>query len=183
MPPTVIPHQGFYEAGATVIPVLFLALLFQLRWFESEGRKSPRLALFDLGIIVVAIVGEIVCLTALSDDRTPTELEKEVVICAITLMFLPIIFRALLPRVKAITETWPRFPGIAQAVFFTFIVVGIVVLLVAHVRFVVILAVGAILFLFVAVGGQGVAEDWEKGRLDFLKRKHRGSDTGDDDGK
>jgi len=54
-------HQGFYEVGAQVIPLLFFALLFELRWFEGSGKRtSARFALFDIAVIVLAAVGEVV---------------------------------------------------------------------------------------------------------------------------
>lgn len=57
----------FYAAAAQVIPVLFIVLAFQMRYFEAwgEGRLERITRRIDLLIVVVAVIGEIAALHAL----------------------------------------------------------------------------------------------------------------------
>jgi hypothetical protein len=169
-------HQGFYEVGAQVIPLLFFALLFELRWFEGSGKRTTaRFALFDIAVIVLAAVGELVCIVALVEDRTPTEVEQTVVIVAITFLFLPAIIRAARPRLAALGEAWP--PGrVIGRLAIIFGALALFVLPIAHVRVIPVVAAAALAFVFVVSFGQGIADDWAEGHLDFLRRRKKRDD-------
>lgn len=174
--------KGLYETAAQVIPVLFFALLYQLEWFgksgdqtEDDGEKSdenlpPRFALFDLSIIVLAAVGELVCITVLSEDRTPTESEKFIVLLAVAMLFFPAIVRAAKPRFIALAEAVPRSKAVGR-VLVVVLPFGIFVLAVLHVRLMPVVAVGALIFVVVVFATSGVASDYEEGKLRWPRRK------------
>lgn len=163
--------SALYEVAAQVIPVLFFALLFQLGWFEQSDKKpSARLAFFDLAIIVLAAVGELVCITALAEDRTPTDAEKTVVVLAIGFLFLPAIIRAARPRLAAIGKALPWTQGVG-AILTLFVTLAFPVLVYTDIEIMPIVGLGALVFVILVFAGGGIAEDVEKGRLRLPRRK------------
>jgi hypothetical protein len=169
-----VAHQGFYEVSATVIPVLFLALIFQMEWFGQDGDTStPRFDLFDLVIVLFAGVGELICIVALSEGRTPSHAEKLVVGVAIGMLFLPAIVRAARPRFRSLAASvpWTKPLGSVVAAIFPIVVVGCAV---AQIRIVPAITIASLILLFVVSVGGVFVDDYQAGkRLRWPRRRGR----------
>jgi hypothetical protein len=160
-----IEHQAFYEIAATVIPVLFFALLFQLDWFKKgDGAPEPPFDLMNIAIILFAFLAEVICVVALAEGRTPSDAEKIVVSLAIPALFLPAILMAALPLFRGLARVWPWAPLLGR-VFVLLWPIAVGVAAIAHVRLLPILAFGALFFFMAAGFGSAVYSDYRDGKL------------------
>ena len=81
------PDVTFYQAAATVLAVLYLALVYQARAFESrkpQKRLKTRDVIATLAIVVILLGGEAVALRVLV-THDPSGLQKLAVVAAISL--------------------------------------------------------------------------------------------------
>jgi hypothetical protein len=110
-----VDHPLFFEVAAQVIPILFIALLLQMRYFESPDQQSPSVNLFVLSLVVFAGIGEIIALGAVFGGHHTTVIEQGAVMGAITVLFLPMLVRAGRPFVHTIAGSSRLHRGILQA--------------------------------------------------------------------
>lgn len=154
---------AFYEVAAQVIPVLFIALLIERQVVGKGYEESPAAALGLLAIIVFAAIGEFVAISALAEDRHPTQLEKAVVGGAIVMLFLPMIIGAARPRAEAIGKTLPWTRSLGQLVVLSFIAL-LVAATFTGIKILPILAGGAIVFFLIASGFTAFESDLRRMR-------------------
>jgi hypothetical protein len=113
---TVIPPRkvgdplAFYTVAATIIPVLFLALVYQAKYFQPEEKPYSLLSLFQvylaLGTMVVAAAGEVAALHTLETQHPTLGAQQGVSIALI------IFGTALLSEpVLSVIGRWPDLPG------------------------------------------------------------------------
>jgi hypothetical protein len=77
-------NTGYYSTAAQVIPVFFLAAVAD-RFLGGRDERRPEGHLFLLSIVLVAIWGEAIALTALENRDTPATIEHAVVVLAVVL--------------------------------------------------------------------------------------------------
>lgn len=91
---------AFYEVAATIIPVLFLALVFQAGLFETRLADEDRPFLADIasyttwryiasGLFFVTGVGEVIALGVLIQQHA-NSVEQHAVVSALILLGLPV---------------------------------------------------------------------------------------------
>jgi SAM-dependent methyltransferase len=97
---------AFYEVAATIIPVLFLGLIYQADVLErgplffSDDPHPAMTALYNLGPLVFGFVGEVVALHVLA-VRVPTHLDAQFVALGIYETGLVLVFHRAILRVEA----------------------------------------------------------------------------------
>ena len=70
--------QTFYSVAAQVIPVLFLALVFETRLLRSYADEPFANSVVSIGVFGAMLVGEVAALAALN-GTAPSRLEKNMV--------------------------------------------------------------------------------------------------------
>jgi hypothetical protein len=75
----------FYATVAQIIPVIFVVLAIELRWFRPAVDETPQSALFRLTLIVSLGVSELFCVTTLHADRAPADIVDAVIIVTLGL--------------------------------------------------------------------------------------------------
>lgn len=126
-----MPNGAFYSTSAQVIPVIWIVLVFQLRFFgdkpERDGaatvapeemhRKAPTLFLFFIiGVAVLLWVAELSCLLSLlekQDDSLTRFLARIALVTGVsTVFYIPVApwFEALVERspVERYRQRWFR---------------------------------------------------------------------------
>lgn len=129
-PPTLVrvkhavPPVQFFSTTATVIPVVFLALMVQYRYLESfVSDKEPhwqRLqhALVALLIVTLAIVGEV---AALGGIVKPSSAREGLVIFALAFLGFPLALAVVQPLADAISVNnakQPTWVGVVGTIMF-----------------------------------------------------------------
>ena len=126
--PPVGDPLAFYEVAATVLPVLLLALIFQVnflekspqplvrRFYDKVGKSADdpltlRLlnfsnalrgsgdAMFTIAVLAFGLVGEVVALNALA-TRRPTDTSREVIAVGLWLTGMAIVQQAAVRRMQ-----------------------------------------------------------------------------------
>lgn len=109
-----LDDQAFYSVAAQVIPVLFLALVFETRLLRSYADEPFANSVFFIGVFGAMLVGEVAALAALN-GTAPSRLEKNMVWAALIVGVLlvlgwPIwsrtgrVLGAVPPRVRRLGE-------------------------------------------------------------------------------
>lgn len=94
-------NPDYYASMAQVLPVLFLALVFEYRIFHERRDEPPALSLWLLTVTTLLLGGEVVVLTALHDQEKPDELLDLVPVMALGAAFLGFAYPIVSLRFQA----------------------------------------------------------------------------------
>lgn len=144
------PNLSFYEVAAQIIPLLFLALLIEERFFSKREDPAPSFEFLVLAAILVGIVGEIVALNALVTGKPASPTERLTVSYAIALLFAPLLWRAVAPRFEALARNSHRTSvGLQLLILVVFLVLSGAAFF--HYAVIPVAAAGAVLIFIVAM--------------------------------
>ncbi len=114
---------AYYSVTATIIPVLFLALIYQTKNLQEHLKKSGHAAAtYALTYVLVAVAGETASLHVLA-TRNPTEKANSVILYSLVLLGGLVASAPLVEYVPKAFQTEKR----AVAYLFAFGVVGVIV--------------------------------------------------------
>jgi hypothetical protein len=111
---------------AQVIPVLFLAVMVQLRLQERHNESDTSLDLFVLAYVSATVIGEWIVLAALKDHHKLAPIEETVVTMAFLLGLMLLVVRPIRLRYDALAERHSFVPLVVNVLF---VVVVILMLL------------------------------------------------------
>lgn len=101
---------AFYSTAATIIPVLFLALVYQTRYFRETEQPYSVLSLFQfclaLGAMVVAVLGEVDAMHVL-ETQHPTVGYRQAAGVALIVLGTAVLSEPVL----AVIGRWHDSPG------------------------------------------------------------------------
>ncbi len=113
---------AYYSVTATIIPVLFLALIYQTKNLQGHLKTSPHAAAtYALTYVLAAITGETASLHVLA-TRNPTEKANSVILYSLVLLGSLVAGAPLSEYIPKAFQTEKR----AVAYLFAFVVVGII---------------------------------------------------------
>ena len=133
----------FYAVAATIIPVLYLAFVFQTRYFQqvreaTESSKGQDRAEHLQFPIIAALLGEIAAMSVLATQH-PTDDARRITSVALVVLGALLVMEPLLVLVKPLDDSadelgwspWLRLSRILPPV--AYVVVAVVVLRLLHV--------------------------------------------------
>lgn len=113
---------SYYSVTATIIPVVFLALIYQTKTLQNHSKEPGRVAsTYALTYAVVAIAGETAALHVLA-TRNPTEQANKVILYSLVLLGGLV---ATAPLVEYMPKGF-KTDKPAVAYLYAFVVVGII---------------------------------------------------------
>jgi hypothetical protein len=101
-----LDDQAFYSVAAQVIPVLFLALVFETRLLRSYADEPFANSVFFIGLFGAMLVGEVAALAALN-GTAPSRLEKNMVWLALILGVLLVLGWPIWSRIGRVLGAVP----------------------------------------------------------------------------
>lgn len=91
----------FFEVSAQLIPLLFIALVFERQYFDrSDGNHEVGVGLSDIWVILLFIFGEAVCLQVIATEEIKDS-SHEFVILALLVATLLLVHPLLLGGVRS----------------------------------------------------------------------------------
>ena len=104
---------AFYEITATVVPLLFVGIVFQARAIDPEDWPKGRLGLAGILVVLATISSEAAALRVLSLQHPTHGAQTLIVVCALFLVFAllvnPVgeaIIEPLLEEIRGLSNFW-----------------------------------------------------------------------------
>ena len=98
----------YYATMAQVLPVLFLALAIEYRYFGVVENEPAFYSFFQLGIVATLVIGELDCLFALSKGNAPSRLGETTIIVGLVMGLIAFCLPLVRPRISALARHFSR---------------------------------------------------------------------------
>jgi hypothetical protein len=102
-----VHHTDFYVVAATVLPLLFITLIFQLRLADTRAYKRGGYPLMKLLVLVAIGLGEVVALRALYNG-TDSHTQRIIVAVALAVSGWIVWFTPVLVILEDFENRYPR---------------------------------------------------------------------------
>ena len=120
---------AFYEVAATIIPVLFIAMLFEVKLLEPfvpPGAEKPPTDLpeYLMGVVFLAfgIFGEVASLEVLATQR-PSTAAHGAAVAALVILTVGVIARPMTSAIRPMTQA----KGVVVAILLVFLTLAILI--------------------------------------------------------
>jgi xanthine/uracil permease len=120
-----VKHEAAYGAIAQVLPVILLVLAVEKKW-ERRDREPAGVGLFFVAVVLALSLGEVLCLSALWEQRALPTIGNGLILVAIGWGLMVVAVAPMSGRIEPVFQ--PLNPWVAEGVKSALSLAGLVVL-------------------------------------------------------